>query len=77
MVLTSQTLIRMMAVAAVGTLLVSQAARAGTLESNTKAAALCMHGCGSAELAPNCYYVDEPQAGRSGKLVIRRVQECD
>ncbi len=77
MVLTAQTLIRTIAVAALGTLLVSQAARAGTPESNAKAATLCMEGCGSAELAPNCYYIDEPQAGRSGKLVIRRVQECD
>ena len=77
MVLTTQTLIRTFAVAALGTLLVSQAARAGTLDSNATAAPLCMQGCGSAELAPNCYYVDEPQTGRSGKLVIRRVQECD
>jgi hypothetical protein len=77
MVLTTQALIRTIAVAGLGTLLVSQAARAGTLDSNAKAAPLCMEGCGSAELAPNCYYVDEPQTGRSGKLVIRRVQECD
>lgn len=77
MVLAAQTLIRTIAVAALGTLLVGQAARAGTPESNARAATLCMEGCGSAELAPNCYYVDEPQAERSGKLVIRRVQECD
>lgn len=77
MILTTQTLIRTIAVAALGTLLVSQAARAGTPESSAKASPLCMQGCGSAELAPNCYYVDEPQTGRSGKLVIRRVQECD
>jgi len=77
MILTTQTLIRILAIAALGTLLVSQAARAGTPESNAKAATFCMQGCGSAELAPNCYYIDEPQTGRSGKLVIHRVQECD
>lgn len=77
MVLNPQTLIRTLAIAALGTLLVSQAARAGTPESGTKAPPLCMQGCGSAELAPNCYYIDAPQTGRSGKLVIRRVQECD
>ncbi|MGH1592256.1 hypothetical protein ACRBEV_32560 [Methylobacterium phyllosphaerae] len=77
MVLTAQTLIRTLAIAALGTLLVSQAARAGTPESSAKATTLCMQGCGSAELAQNCYYIDEPQAGRAGKLVIRRVQECD
>jgi hypothetical protein len=77
MILTTQTLIRTIAVAALGTLLVNPAARADTPESSVKAAPLCMQGCGSAELAPNCYYLDEPQTGRSGKLVIRRVQECD
>jgi hypothetical protein len=77
MILTTQTLIRTVAVAALGTLLVSQAARAGTLDSSAKANTLCMQGCGSAKLAQNCYYVDEPQTGRSGKPVIRRVQECD
>ncbi|MHB2208637.1 hypothetical protein [Methylobacterium sp. CM6257] len=77
MILTAQTLIRTLAIAALGTLLVSQAARAGAPDSNAKATTLCMQGCGSAELAPNCYYLDDPQTGRSGKLVIRRVQECD
>lgn len=77
MVLTSQTLVRTLAIAALGTLLVGQAARAGMPERTVQAAPLCVQGCGSAELAPNCYYTDEPQTGRSGKLVFRRVQECD
>jgi hypothetical protein len=77
MVLTTQTLIRTLAIAALGTLLVSQAARAGTPGSSAKSTTLCMQGCSSAELAANCYYIDEPQTGRAGKLVIRRVQECD
>lgn len=77
MIPTVQTLIRTIVVAALGTLLVSQAARAGTPTSNAEATGLCMQCCGSAELAPNCHYIDEPQIGRSGKLVIRRVQECD
>jgi hypothetical protein len=77
MVVTTCTLIRTFAIAALGILLVSQAARAGTPGSSAKATTPCMQGCGSAELAANCYYIDEPQTGRSGKLVIRRVQECD
>ena len=77
MVVTTQALIRTFAIAALGILLVSQAARASTPASNAETTALCMQGCGSAELAPNCYYIDEPQTGPSGKLVIRRVHECD
>jgi hypothetical protein len=77
MILTTQTLIRTIAVAALGTVVISQAARAGTLDTNAKMPAPCTQGCGTAELAPNCYYVDEPKAGRSGKVIIRRVQECD
>jgi hypothetical protein len=77
MILTPQTLIRMVAVAALGTVVFSQATRAGTLDTNAKMPGSCLQGCGSSDLAPNCYYVDEPQAGRTGKLVIRRVQECD
>lgn len=77
MILTAHALIRTLAVAALGTVLVSQVARADASQSSAKAVSNCAQGCGAAELAPNCYYVDQPQTGRSGKLVIRRVQECD
>jgi hypothetical protein len=77
MILTAHTFVRTLVVAALGTILLSQAVQAGTLPSSGKAAPACTQGCGAADLAPNCFYVDQPQTGRSGKLVIRRVQECD
>ncbi|AWN43285.1 hypothetical protein DK389_25770 [Methylobacterium durans] len=77
MILTRSTLIRTLTVAALGTVLVSQVARAGTDETAGQAGAECLQGCTARGLADNCYYVDQAQTGRSGKIVIRRVQECD
>ena len=79
MLLSRSTLLRTLAVAAVGTFLISQAARAATVTDLRlpQTAVQDRQASTATALAENCYYVDQRQVGRCGKIEIRRVRECD